>query len=128
MTTKTEQQIRDDNQIRTTVELANWIVQHLKMRYRVAFYCDGYGAEWLYAHADGSLKSDGSVDLINAIAEYGSTPTYISKNEGASIFKELLSKDSINKDDFIEINLFGRRYVFATWVDWWLLRGFEHHI
>ena len=62
------------------------------------------------------------------LAQHGSAPRYISKDEGKVMFSTLMTENEINDCDFVEVCVGTRRLVFATWVDWWLLRGLEHHI
>lgn len=124
---KTEKQIRDENRFTSASELSKWIKQHLKMLYRVGCWCDGRSA-WVEPNAIGEPYFLSTDVFLTVMAQYGSDVRYIDRAEGADMFSKLMTKNEIKTTDFVEVYVGGRRFVFATWVDWWLLRGLEHHI
>lgn len=118
----------EENRFTSACDLSKWIRQHLKMRYRIAFWRDGYGAEWIEPNTDGSTLLPELDSLLSVLAEYGEQLNYISHDDGEVMFKDILHSSEFKTTNFVEVYIAGRRYVFATWVDWWLLRGLENRI
>ena len=50
-------------------ELAGWIKSHLKMRYRVPFFADGYGVAWIVPNTSGDTLIASGGAFLDALAE-----------------------------------------------------------
>ena len=109
-------------------ELAGWIKSHLKMRYRVPFFADGYGVAWIVPNTSGDTLIASGGAFLDALAEHGGATKYIDKAEGDMLFESLMTSNSLKEMDYIEVTLCGVRFVFGVWTDWWTLRGLSSHI